>query len=319
MRRLLAVLLALLPAGAGAEAVYVPLKLEPVSILAQVVSRGIGGSSTGAPVSGTTGTFSSLTAGRVVFAGTGGLLSDDADFTFNTTGNVLFVGGTIELGHATANTLSASGGVLSVEGVTVPLNATTATHTAQQIELGAATDTTIARATAGSVTIEGKGVPIVLCKGATTATTGTVEEVVATCPIPANALSADYDKLEIHYNFQTAANANNKQIRMRLGASGSGLTGVLLYNSTAVASNNEVWGNGFGAVYVTRLTSATVRAMGSLTRSALGAATSLTAHGAGDNTEVADFTVAQDFVITATTPTASADVTAGNFMVILYR
>lgn len=36
-------------------------------------------------------TLSGLTAGRVVFAGTAGLLSDDADFTFNTTGNVLSI------------------------------------------------------------------------------------------------------------------------------------------------------------------------------------------------------------------------------------
>jgi len=40
-------------------------------------------------ISGTNVTASSLTSGRVVFAGTGGLLSDDADLTFNTGTNTL--------------------------------------------------------------------------------------------------------------------------------------------------------------------------------------------------------------------------------------
>lgn len=62
-----------------ASALWGPL----APVLAQVTQSGLGGSG-GAPVSTTTGTFSSLTSGRVVFAGTGGLLSDDADLTFAT-------------------------------------------------------------------------------------------------------------------------------------------------------------------------------------------------------------------------------------------
>lgn len=63
---------------------------------------------------------------------------------------------TIELGAASDTTLSrSSAGIIAVEGVTVPLNSTTNTHTAQQIELGHASDTTLARSAAGVMTIEG--------------------------------------------------------------------------------------------------------------------------------------------------------------------
>lgn len=67
-----------------------------------------------------------------------------------------FTCGTIELGAASDTTLSrSSAGVLAVEGVTVSMNSTAATHTAGTIELGNASDTTIARSAAGTVTIEG--------------------------------------------------------------------------------------------------------------------------------------------------------------------
>lgn len=63
---------------------------------------------------------------------------------------------TIELGHATDTTLSrSSAGVLAVEGVTVPLNSTSSTHTASTIELGHASDTTLSRVSAGVAAIEG--------------------------------------------------------------------------------------------------------------------------------------------------------------------
>ena len=57
----------------------------------------------------TSSTFSSitntgLTAGRVVFAGTGGLLSDDSGFTFNTSGDILTVGALVSTNSVTAGT-----------------------------------------------------------------------------------------------------------------------------------------------------------------------------------------------------------------------
>lgn len=66
----------------------------------------------------------------------------------------------IELGNASDTTITrASAGVIAVEGVTVPLNSTTSTHTAQQIELGNASDTTITRSAAGVIAVEGGVVP----------------------------------------------------------------------------------------------------------------------------------------------------------------
>jgi hypothetical protein len=68
---------------------------------------------------------------------------------------------TIELGAASDTTLSrVSAGVIAVEGVSVPLNSITNTHTAQQIELGHASDTTITRSAAGVLAVEGVSVPL---------------------------------------------------------------------------------------------------------------------------------------------------------------
>lgn len=65
----------------------------------------------------------------------------------------------IELGAASDTTITrSSAGVIAVEGVTVPLNSITSIHTAQQIELGNASDTTIARGSAGAITVEGVAV-----------------------------------------------------------------------------------------------------------------------------------------------------------------
>lgn len=68
----------------------------------------------------------------------------------------------IELGTANTDTTvtRASAGVMAVEGVTVAMNSTSATHTAGTVELGAASDTTLARSGAGAVTVEGVGVAL---------------------------------------------------------------------------------------------------------------------------------------------------------------
>ena len=76
---------------------------------------------------------------------------------YSTTGNPQFA--TIELGAAADTTISrASAGVIAVESVTVPLNSITNTHTALQIELGHASDTTLTRVSAGVVAIEGHNI-----------------------------------------------------------------------------------------------------------------------------------------------------------------
>lgn len=89
-----------------------------------------------------------------------GTLEGDAALTFDTATDVLSVGGTIELGHASDTTLARSGaGAISVEGVGVALNSTSLTHTAATIELGAASDTTLSRSAAGVLAVEGVVIP----------------------------------------------------------------------------------------------------------------------------------------------------------------
>jgi hypothetical protein len=68
-----------------------------------------------------------------------------------------------------------SAGVIAVEGVTVPLNSITNTHTAQQIELGHASDTTITRSAAGVLAVEGGVIP-----KENRANTFTVDQLIST-------------------------------------------------------------------------------------------------------------------------------------------
>jgi len=67
--------------------------------------------------------------------------------------------GTLELGHASDTTLArVSAGVASIEGKNIALNGTGETLTTGTIELGAASDTTISRASAGVIAVEGVNV-----------------------------------------------------------------------------------------------------------------------------------------------------------------
>ena len=90
---------------------------------------------------------------------TGAVTPTQADLNkLTSAGNPQF--STIELGAASDTTLSrVSAGVIAVEGVAVPLNSITNTHTAQQIELGHASDTTITRSAAGVLAVEGGVIP----------------------------------------------------------------------------------------------------------------------------------------------------------------
>lgn len=80
----------------------------------------------------------------------------------------------IELGHATDTTIArVSAGVVSVEGKNVALNGTSEVYTVGTVELGHASDTTIARVSAGVVSVEGKNVAL---NGTSEAlTTGSIE------------------------------------------------------------------------------------------------------------------------------------------------
>ena len=106
---------------------------------------------------------------------TGAVTPTQADLNkLTSAGNPQF--STIELGAASDTTLSrVSAGVIAVEGVAVPLNSITNTHTAQQIELGHASDTTITRSAAGVLAVEGGIIP-----KENRANTFTVDQIIST-------------------------------------------------------------------------------------------------------------------------------------------
>ena len=99
-------------------------------------------------------TVGTLTAGRVTFAGTGGLLSDSGDLTFNSTsGNLTAKGGVI------TNDLHVGGstyinGDLTVRGTTTTVNSTTVAIGDLNIEL-AKDATNAAQADGGGITVHG--------------------------------------------------------------------------------------------------------------------------------------------------------------------
>lgn len=96
------------------------------------------------------------------------------DDSGNVSGVVALSTTTIELGHATDTTLArVSAGVVSVEGETVHTNSISRTVTASGIELGHATDTTITRTSAGAIAVE--GVDVALNSSSLPHTAGTIE------------------------------------------------------------------------------------------------------------------------------------------------
>lgn len=198
-------------------------------------------------------------------------------------GGVVSVGTSIELGHASDTTLTRSAaGVVAVEGGPIKTPA------------GAGT---------GSVTTGG-----VICKGAPAqATTGTSEEVLATCTIPANTLDADGESVRVQFFAQVEANANSKTIQLRIG----GILGSLIGQIGPIGANNQ---NFFGHVTLLRTGAATGVAYQKGGR----LADDSTGDGASDfanRDPTVDWTASQDLVITGTTPTASGDLTLATYTV----
>jgi len=108
---------------------------------------------------------SSSAAALMTVTAAGRALLDDADAaaqraTLGLTGTSTPTFTAIELGNTTDTTLTrASAGVLAVEGVAVSLNTTTQSHTATAYEVGHVSDTTLSRAAAGVLAVEGNIVP----------------------------------------------------------------------------------------------------------------------------------------------------------------
>lgn len=259
-----------------------------------------------------------------------------------------------ELGSAVTDTTvtRSAAGIAAVEGIDL-VNVSTAqsitNKTIPSFELGvAAIDTTVTRASAGIVAVEGvnlvnlsatqilsnktfgvgSGTGVItpsgmLCKGSTVTTVSTIEEIIATCTIPANTLTTDGDTIEVWFKVTTAANANSKRIRIRFG----GLTGALVFEPAALTSNNFVWStshwSGGGPVSrFVRMSSTTAVVSGGMHSRAKGATitadAALTAYSDDEITGL-DFTIANDLVLTAATPTAIGDIVAGMWTVVLKK
>jgi len=91
------------------------LNVETLNVSGEQINQGsllVRGSITGA-----SGTFKSLTSGRITFAGTGGLLTDDGDLTYNSQTNTLTLPG-IQSTNLTSGrvTFAGTGGLLTDDG-----------------------------------------------------------------------------------------------------------------------------------------------------------------------------------------------------------
>lgn len=151
----------------------------------------------------------------------------------------------------------------------------------------------------------------VLCKGTGAATTGTSEEVLATCTIPAATLATAGASIRVSFLAHTAANANNKTMKVRVG----GIGGVVAYTTVAAGANNQDFLPNAG-ILVTRTGATTATSYGYVTyvadKSSGGAA------GGGtyaDRALSVTWANANDLVITALTPTAAGDFTLDSYLV----
>lgn len=259
-------------------------------------------------------TNSALTSGRVIFSGASGIQSDDSDLTFSTdTLTATKLASTIETGDLTVGSAVGAANAVDLGETAGQITFEGSTSDAIETRLAAAdptdTDKTI---TLPNVT---GTLPVTICKSAPNqATTGTSEEVIGTCTVPANTLNADGDILQVLITGVTAANANNKTVRVRFG----GIGGVILYDSTALASNNLVYTTE-RPIILTRISSTTMRGAGCLTTSAKGGTATVTARCWNEDTETIDPTISNTLVVTGTTPTASGDFTLNTYTVIAFK
>lgn len=187
-------------------------------------------------------------------------------------------------------------------------------------DLTFATDTLSAtkvnvKAGAGTTALSVDGV---LCKanptGADATTETTNEEIVgAVCSLTANSIAIGAT-LRVQLSGVTAANANTKAFRVRLGAAGSCLTGAVMYSSGNVTWNNLVFFS--EGVEIHRISASAATTYGIWHAYPKGGSGSQTAAPSYmDDTEAVDWTVALDVCITFDTDTAAAGATLNSYNV----
>lgn len=139
----------------------------------------------------------------------------------------------------------------------------------------------------------------VLCVNTTSqATTGTVEEVLATCTLPANALSANGKGVRIKVWGTSANNANNKTVNVRFGGIGGTIVGGFLLNVALQHFSADGIGIRTGASAETwHFEVGRGIQSGTATKALMNTTTAVATSGA------------IDIVVTGTTPTAAGDFT----------
>lgn len=175
------------------------------------------------------------------------------------------------------------------------------------IRLGSAADISIGRRAAATPVVNLGGVAYAATQGSSItltgihcvnttaqATTGTVEEVLATCTLPANAMSANGKGVRITAWGSLAANGNSKTLNLRFG----GLSGTIIaaWTSTGNASGWNLFST------VIRTGAATQVAFGNGYGFNLAPRTT-------DAAPTQTLSGAVDIVVTGTTATASGDAT----------
>jgi hypothetical protein len=135
--------------------------------------------------------------------------------------------------------------------------------------------------------------------------TGTAEEVVRTYPIPASLLAKSGDALRVKMSLTSAANANAKTVRLRLG----GIGGAIIF--TLAGANATIWDVEF-TIYRTTAANAQLnvsRYNGSAAGSGI----------PGTATSTVDLSAATDLVLTFSCPTAATDLTSNAWTVELLK
>lgn len=177
-------------------------------------------------------------------------------------------------------------------------NTLTMLATASGVELNPTTGALLTAAGTGTGRVSVGGV---LCKGTGSAPASTSEEILATCTIPANTLSANGSSLRVEFFGHTAANANNKRYRIRIG----GIGGAIVYDSGAVAANNLNISQ-LGRVWRLSATAATSRFVGWMFSDAAPSTITGNLHSALRSVAVT-WANANDLVITKESATAASD------------
>lgn len=154
-----------------------------------------------------------------------------------------------------------------------------------------------------------------LCKGApAAATTGTTEEVLATCSMSAGLLTTSGHAIRINFFGHTAANANNKAVSVRVG----GIGGTVVATFAAISLNDQMI-VAAKPITVSYLSSTTATAIGEIARQPTGGTSFAVLGGHAYNDLSITWANALDVVITATTVSAAGDFTLDTYQVELIK